>query len=130
MLFVVMAVVAGLFALFGYVAAQLPVEGYEIALQVRDWALALWLSAYLASIAGQVRNVGAHALLREGMVSGQLRHTAEYTYGLSVWQYVMLAVPLVGLAIVDPGPVTSGFAAGPLFVALRTSLMKGRRPKA
>ncbi len=126
-LFVVLAVVAGLFALFGIVAARLPSAGEEMALAVRDGALALWLGAYLAMIAGHVRNVAAHSLLREGLVTGNLRYSAEYTYGLSVWQYVMLAVPMIGLALVDPGPATIGFACGPLFVAMRTSLLGRRR---
>jgi MFS family permease len=129
-LFALLAVLAGLIAVYTYVAAHLPATDQELALAARDWALALYLGAYLAMIAGNLRSIAAIAFMREGWVSGQSVQKEQYTYALTATQYLVMSVPLFGLAVLNPTPLTIGFAAGPLFVAARVRIMGRRQARA
>lgn len=96
-----------------------------VELGLRDAILAAMMSTYLLLVCRHAGNIYIYGrLTRPEFISGQLHQTAEYAYGVSSLDSVAVAAPLTVLAVVEPCPVTIGFAAGPLMLALTVRRMR------
>jgi hypothetical protein len=136
--FLPMVLMAGCLWCLGWLAGLMVGQGERPG---RDWFAvgALWyrdafcaavISRSLVVIGMHLRNIALFArYLAPEYVSGKLTLTSRYSYAVSRIHALTLAVPLAALAILEPTPVTVGFALGPLVLAANLRRMEARNAR-
>ncbi len=88
--------------------------------------LAAVVSGFLVVLAVNLESIVVHArLMRPGLASGQVRYSAEFGYARARLRMFAFAGVCSLLAVLQPTPVTIGFALGPLMSCVKSLLQKG-----